>query len=102
MEADLEERLKELEEAKQRQVRQILSNIIFCVNFFCVNLNHDQIMRKTELQKEKELVAAEVKEKIEFAADHTSQVKIISGIIGQLPNSCPSVDPDHASGQMEN
>ena len=58
MEADLEERLKELEEAKQRQVRQILSNIIFCVN-----LNHNQIMRKTELQKEKELVAAEVKEK---------------------------------------
>ena len=97
MEADLEERLKELEEAKQRQVRQILSNIIFCVN-----LNHNQIMRKTELQKEKELVAAEGKEKIEFAADHTSQVKIISGIIGQLPNSCPSVDPDHASGQMEN
>ena len=56
-------------------------------------------MRKTELQKEKELVAAEVKEKIEFAADHTSQVKIISGIIGQLPNSCPSVDPD---GNLEN
>ena len=55
MEANLEERLKELEEAKQRQVRQILS----MGNF----LNHEQIVRKTELRKEEELVAAEVKEK---------------------------------------
>ena len=61
MEADLEERLKELEEAKQRQVRQILS----MGNFFCINLNHDQIVRKTELSKEKELVKAEVKEKMD-------------------------------------
>merc|ERR1712203_356728 len=65
MEADLEERLKELEEAKQRQ-----------------------IVRKTELRKEYELVEAEM--------------EIISGIIDQLPNTCPSVDPDHASGIMEN
>merc|ERR1712080_463639 len=65
LEADLEERLKELEEAKQRQ-----------------------IVRKTELNKEKELVKAEM--------------EIISAIIAQLPNSCPSVDPDHASGRLEN
>merc|ERR1719500_2344712 len=65
LEADLEERLKELEEGKQRQ-----------------------IVRKTELSKEKELVKAEM--------------EIISGIISQLPNSCPSVDPDHASGILEN
>merc|ERR1711913_80594 len=57
LEADLEERLKELEEAKQRQ-----------------------IVRKTELRKEYELVEAEM--------------EIISGIIDQLPNTCPSVDPD--------
>ena len=31
-----------------------------------------------------------------------SQMEIISGIIDQLPNTCPSVDPDHASGIMEN
>merc|ERR1711874_215827 len=61
LEADLEERLKELEEAKQRQ-----------------------IVRKTELRKEYELMEAEM--------------EIISGIIDQLPNTCPSVDPDHASG----
>ena len=30
------------------------------------------------------------------------QMEIISGIIDQLPNTCPSVDPDHASGIMEN
>merc|ERR1719445_1808687 len=65
LEADLEERLKELEERKQRQ-----------------------IVRKTELRKEYELVEAEM--------------EIISGIIDQLPNTCPSVDPDHASGIMEN
>merc|ERR1719447_372019 len=65
LKADLEERLKELEEAKQRQ-----------------------IVRKTELRKEYELVEAEM--------------EIISGIIDQLPNTCPSVDPDHASGIMEN
>merc|ERR1712062_321391 len=65
LEADLEERLKELEEAKQRQ-----------------------IVRKTELRKEYELVEAEM--------------EIISGIIDQLPNTCPSVDPDHVSGIMEN
>merc|ERR1711971_469147 len=65
LEADLEERLKELEDAKQRQ-----------------------IVRKTELRKESELVETEM--------------EIISGIISQLPNSCPSVDPDHASGILEN
>merc|ERR1712083_659583 len=47
-----------------------------------------QIVRKTELRKEYELVEAEM--------------EIISGIIGQLPDTCPSVDPDHASGILEN
>ena len=59
-------------------------------------------MRKTELNKEKELVKAEVKEKNGFVADRIFQMEIISGIIAQLPNSCPSVDPDHASGRLEN
>merc|ERR1712127_657250 len=55
-EADLGERLRELEEAKQRQ-----------------------IVRKTQLRTEYELVAAEV--------------EVLAGIIDQLPASCPEQRP---------
>jgi len=58
IEADLEARLKELEEAKQRQ-----------------------LLRKTELKNEHELVKEEV--------------DTIEDIISQLPNFCPN-DSDHA------
>ena len=74
-------------------------------NFFCVDFNYNQIVRKTELRKEYELVEAEVNKtnnKFELLICLSSQMEIISGIIGQLPNTCPSVDPDHASGRMEN
>lgn len=71
-------------------------------------------MRKTELRKEYELVEAEVNDKNQYtckldmpldiisAVIVLPQMEIISGIIDQLPNTCPSVDPDHASGIMEN
>ena len=72
-------------------------------------------MRKTELRKEYELVEAEVLTRTNTHANLMyllidiisavivlPQMEIISGIIDQLPNTCPSVDPDHASGIMEN
>ena len=84
--------------------------------YWCNHWNLHQIVRKTELRKEYELVEAEVNDKNQYtyanlmyllidiisAVIVLPQMEIISGIIDQLPNTCPSVDPDHASGIMEN